>query len=102
MTSGCDLSLGLCVAVNALLTQLDQLKRYPNVMVLTTSNITEAIDVAFVDRADIKVCPFDIPFVPSFSSPYPLLPSQRLSRHTFGKPEKDIQVGQGCLKERSS
>jgi SpoVK/Ycf46/Vps4 family AAA+-type ATPase len=43
-------------AVNALLTQLDQLRRFPNVMVLTTSNITEAIDVAFVDRADIKVC----------------------------------------------
>jgi ATP-dependent 26S proteasome regulatory subunit len=42
-------------AVNALLTQLDGLKRYPNVMVLTTSNITEAIDAAFVDRADIKV-----------------------------------------------
>ncbi|WIA29005.1 hypothetical protein OEZ86_011522 [Tetradesmus obliquus] len=41
-------------AVNALLTQLDQLRRFPNVMVLTTSNITEAIDVAFVDRADIK------------------------------------------------
>ncbi|GFH07367.1 AAA domain-containing protein [Haematococcus lacustris] len=34
-------------AVNALLTQLDALKRFPNVMVLTTSNITEAIDVAF-------------------------------------------------------
>ncbi|KAJ9519802.1 hypothetical protein QJQ45_013507 [Haematococcus lacustris] len=31
-------------AVNALLTQLDALKRFPNVMVLTTSNITEAID----------------------------------------------------------
>jgi SpoVK/Ycf46/Vps4 family AAA+-type ATPase len=42
-------------AVNALLTQLDQLRRFPNVMVLTTSNITEAIDIAFVDRADIKV-----------------------------------------------
>lgn len=41
-------------AVNALLTQLDGLKAYPNVMVLTTSNITEAIDLAFVDRADIK------------------------------------------------
>lgn len=41
-------------AVNALLTQLDQLRRFPNVMVLTTSNITEAIDVAFVDRADIR------------------------------------------------
>ncbi len=42
-------------AVNALLTQLDALRRFPNVMVLTTSNITQAIDVAFVDRADIKV-----------------------------------------------
>eukprot|EP01029_Cantina_marsupialis_P017478 TRINITY_DN3926_c0_g1_i1.p1 TRINITY_DN3926_c0_g1~~TRINITY_DN3926_c0_g1_i1.p1 ORF type:complete len:451 (-),score=98.89 TRINITY_DN3926_c0_g1_i1:50-1402(-) len=40
--------------VNALLTQLDALQRRPNVMVLTTSNVTEAIDLAFVDRADIK------------------------------------------------
>lgn len=41
-------------AVNALLTQLDRLKHYENVLILTTSNITEAIDLAFVDRADIK------------------------------------------------
>ena len=41
-------------AVNALLTALDSLKAHPNVMMLTTSNITEAIDVAFLDRADIK------------------------------------------------
>jgi len=40
--------------VNALLTQLDQIKRYPNVLIMTTSNMTEAIDLAFVDRADIK------------------------------------------------
>jgi len=40
--------------VNALLTQLDALRRFPNVLVLTTSNITGAIDLAFVDRADIK------------------------------------------------
>lgn len=40
--------------VNALLTQLDQIKRFPNVLILTTSNMTEAIDLAFVDRADIK------------------------------------------------
>ncbi|XP_064398583.1 pachytene checkpoint protein 2 homolog isoform X2 [Halichondria panicea] len=40
--------------VNALLTQLDQIRRYPNVIILTTSNITGAIDLAFVDRADIK------------------------------------------------
>ncbi|XP_013137031.1 PREDICTED: pachytene checkpoint protein 2 homolog [Papilio polytes] len=41
-------------AVNAILTQLDRLKRHPNVLILTTSNLTGAIDVAFVDRADIK------------------------------------------------
>ena len=40
--------------VNALLTQLDSIKTYPNVLILTTSNLTEAIDLAFVDRADIK------------------------------------------------
>ncbi|RDD47280.1 Pachytene checkpoint protein 2-like protein [Trichoplax sp. H2] len=40
--------------VNALLTQLDRIKSYPNVVILTTSNITDAIDLAFVDRADIK------------------------------------------------
>ncbi|KAH9313151.1 hypothetical protein KI387_028186 [Taxus chinensis] len=40
--------------VNALLTQLDRLKSWPNVVVLTTSNLTAAIDIAFVDRADIK------------------------------------------------
>lgn len=31
-----------------------QLKHCKNVLVMTTSNITEAIDLAFVDRADIK------------------------------------------------
>ena len=36
--------------VNALLTQIDQIKRYPNVVILTTSNVTGAIDLAFVDR----------------------------------------------------
>lgn len=41
--------------VNAVLTQLDNLKKYPNVIFLTTSNVTEAIDTAFTDRADIKM-----------------------------------------------
>jgi SpoVK/Ycf46/Vps4 family AAA+-type ATPase len=40
--------------VNALLTQIDCIKNYPNVVILTTSNVTNAIDLAFVDRADIK------------------------------------------------
>ena len=44
--------------VNALLTQLDQIRRYPNVLILTTSNVTGAIDLAFVDR--YSVC-FSVP-----------------------------------------
>uniref|UniRef100_A0A673JWL9 Pachytene checkpoint protein 2 homolog n=1 Tax=Sinocyclocheilus rhinocerous TaxID=307959 RepID=A0A673JWL9_9TELE len=40
--------------VKSVLTQLDQIKRHPDVVILTTSNITEKIDLAFVDRADIK------------------------------------------------
>ena len=41
--------------VNALLTQLDTLKRFANCLVLTTSNVTQAIDTAFTDRADLKI-----------------------------------------------
>lgn len=40
--------------VNALLTQLDKLKHRKNVLIMTTSNMTESIDTAFIDRADIK------------------------------------------------
>lgn len=40
--------------VNALLTQLDSLKHYPNVIILATSNLASTIDLAFIDRADIK------------------------------------------------
>ncbi|XP_053679554.1 pachytene checkpoint protein 2 homolog [Anopheles nili] len=38
--------------VNAVLTQLDRLRRFPNVFILATSNLTESIDAAFLDRAD--------------------------------------------------
>lgn len=41
--------------VNAMLTQLDRLKELPNVLVLATSNITGAVDAAFLDRADLKI-----------------------------------------------
>lgn len=40
--------------VNAVLTQIDTIKNYNNVLIMTTSNITGTIDLAFVDRADIK------------------------------------------------
>ena len=36
--------------VNSLLTRLDQIKRFPNVLVLATSNLTGSIDQAFIDR----------------------------------------------------
>jgi len=42
-------------AVNALLTQLDQLRQYPNVYVMCTSNVSDAIDEAFLDRADLRI-----------------------------------------------
>lgn len=35
------------------MTQLDQIRHFPNLIVLTTSNLTSAIDPAFIDRADI-------------------------------------------------
>ncbi|GJN92359.1 hypothetical protein Rhopal_005389-T1 [Rhodotorula paludigena] len=40
--------------VNALLTQLDKLKTRKNCLIMTTSNLSGAIDNAFIDRADIK------------------------------------------------
>ncbi|GJJ07734.1 hypothetical protein Clacol_001939 [Clathrus columnatus] len=39
--------------VNALLTQLDKLRHKKNVLVMATSNLVQAIDSAFIDRADI-------------------------------------------------
>lgn len=41
--------------VNSVLTQLDRIKKYPNVLIITTSNLTASIDLAFLDRADIVV-----------------------------------------------
>uniref|UniRef100_A0A182JMZ9 AAA+ ATPase domain-containing protein n=1 Tax=Anopheles atroparvus TaxID=41427 RepID=A0A182JMZ9_ANOAO len=38
--------------VNAVLTQLDRIRRFSNVFILTTSNLTDSIDAAFLDRAD--------------------------------------------------
>lgn len=38
--------------VSTLLTQLDRLKKYNNLIVLATSNLLESLDPAFVDRTD--------------------------------------------------
>ncbi|KAJ1977430.1 Pachytene checkpoint protein 2 [Dimargaris xerosporica] len=39
--------------VNAVLTELDKLRQCPSVLVLATSNLTNAIDPALLDRADM-------------------------------------------------
>lgn len=52
--NGCEPSDAIRV-VNALLTQLDSLKRHNNVLVLSTSNLVGALDPAFVDRADLQL-----------------------------------------------
>ena len=41
--------------VNSVLTSLDSLRRRPNILVLTTSNILDSIDPAFKDRIDLKI-----------------------------------------------
>nr|CDS32005.1 pachytene checkpoint protein 2 [Hymenolepis microstoma] len=53
VASSCEPSDALRV-VNAVLTHLDQLKHYSNVMVMATSNVTGVVDPAFLDRADIR------------------------------------------------
>lgn len=40
-------------AVNALLTQIDRIRRRDNVLILCTSNLESTLDKALVDRADI-------------------------------------------------
>jgi len=42
-------------AVNSLLTSLDSIRRFGNVLVVSTSNITGMVDGAFVDRVDWMV-----------------------------------------------
>jgi hypothetical protein len=42
-------------AVNSLLTSLDRLRTFSNVLILATTNLTASVDPAFLDRADMKV-----------------------------------------------
>lgn len=41
--------------VNSILTQVDKLRNLPNALVIATTNLQESIDVAFLDRADLKI-----------------------------------------------
>ncbi|KAM3573194.1 hypothetical protein VYU27_004798, partial [Nannochloropsis oceanica] len=41
--------------VNAVLTEMDRLKAFRNVLTVATSNVTQALDEAFLDRCDLKL-----------------------------------------------
>ncbi|RFU31242.1 hypothetical protein B7463_g5121, partial [Scytalidium lignicola] len=55
-------------ATNALLSGLDRVRHYPNIIILSTSNMIDCLDTAFTDRCSIQ-------FVgaPAFSSQYTIL-----------------------------
>ncbi|EDW34506.1 GL21543 [Drosophila persimilis] len=55
--------------VNALLTHLDEIKTHPNVLILATSNLAQSIDLAFLDRADLREY-IGYPAVPAIRSIY--------------------------------
>lgn len=55
VTSSGECSDGLR-ATNQLLTALDWMRSLPNVIILCTSNLLNALDPAFLDRVDIKSC----------------------------------------------
>lgn len=55
--------------VNAILTQLDSIRNYPNVIILTTSNLKNAVDAAFIDRVDMQIF-IDTPGTESIYSIY--------------------------------
>lgn len=55
--------------MNALLTQIDKIKTHSNILIFATSNMTGTIDLAFVDRADIKQY-LGIPTVPAIYQIY--------------------------------
>ncbi|KAH8359736.1 hypothetical protein KR093_008628, partial [Drosophila rubida] len=55
--------------VNAMLTQLDEIKSSPNVLILATSNLAHSIDLAFLDRADIRQF-IGLPAMPAIRSIY--------------------------------
>jgi SpoVK/Ycf46/Vps4 family AAA+-type ATPase len=95
--------------VNAMLTQIDQLKRFPNVLVLATSNLSAAIDVAFLDRADISrlVGPPDVgarytilaASLSELMRTHLVVPKQHLYRYltACAMPPSDISIEQDIL-----
>ncbi|CAE6411844.1 unnamed protein product [Rhizoctonia solani] len=83
--------------VNALLTQLDKLKLKRNVLIISTSNLPDAIDSAYVDRADI------VQYVgpPSRDAIYFILRSCviELARAGIIRPIELLPIAEACANE---
>lgn len=65
--------------VNAVLTQLDEIKSCPNVLILATSNLAQSIDLAFLDRADIRQF-IGYPAAPAITSIYKSMLTELMAR----------------------
>ncbi|ALC46673.1 pch2 [Drosophila busckii] len=79
--------------VNAVLTQLDEIKSYSNVLVLATSNLAQSIDMAFLDRADIRQF-IGFPAAAAIKSIYTSMLQELMDRGILinGEPGQDAQV----------
>ncbi|XP_023169516.2 pachytene checkpoint protein 2 homolog [Drosophila hydei] len=65
--------------VNAVLTQLDDIKSCPNVLILATSNLPHSIDLAFLDRADIRQY-IGLPAITAIGSIYKSMLTELMAR----------------------
>lgn len=76
-------------AVNSLLSQLDSLNRFTNIFLLSTSNISESLDLAFIDRCDLKILFSN----PGYSARYSILNSCFEEMFTKGIFINDVEIG---------
>ena len=78
-------------AVNSLLTSLDSIRQFRNVLILSTSNITESVDSAFVDRVDwmVKIG------LPCVEARYEILKGCLIELGRVGVLQNDIGSGSG-------
>ncbi|XP_062126425.1 pachytene checkpoint protein 2 homolog [Drosophila sulfurigaster albostrigata] len=77
--------------VNAMLTQLDEIKLSPNVLILATSNLAHSIDLAFLDRADIRQF-IGLPAMPAIRSIYKSMLVELMAKHIVEMEDLDASA----------
>ncbi|EDV49910.1 pachytene checkpoint protein 2 homolog [Drosophila erecta] len=85
--------------VNAVLTQLDAIKSCPNVLILATSNLAQSIDLAFVDRADIRLF-IGYPGIPAIREIYKGMLAELMSAGVLQREVLEAEdAGEGLLSQ---